>query len=210
MVSVYAITSSRAVPAIRGMRVVRVGTLAALVTDTRRPPAPTPANLRRYHHVLAAIADAMPAALPARFGTTLTEPELALVLHMRSKSLADTLRRVRGRVQMTIRLTGAPKQTENVVTRRAEKKTARSGREYLLARAARERDLPGFNGIRDVLGRWIEEERIERRGNVVSVYHLVPRRTAAAYARAASEAIAAAGLRGIVSGPFPPYAFSGW
>jgi hypothetical protein len=209
MVSVYAITSSRDVPELPGVRIVRVGTLAALVTDTRRPPAPTAMNLRRYHHTLAAIADAVPATLPARFGTTLTEPELALILHMRSKSLADTLRRVRGRVQMTIRLTGTPKRKEDVVDLPA-KKTARSGREYLRAQSARERDLPGFDVVRDVLGRWIEEERVERRSNVVSVYHLVPRRAAAAYARTAAAAIAAAGLRGIVSGPFPPYAFSGW
>ena len=210
MVSVFAITSSRAVPDVPGVRVVRVGRLAALVSDTRRPPAPTAANLRRYHRLLAEIADAVPAVLPARFGTTLTEPELAPVLRLRSKSLADTLRLVRGRVQMTIRLTGAPERPGSVGTTRAAKKTTGSGREYLLDRAARARDLPGFNEIRPRLHRWIDEERIERRGHVVSVYHLVPRRSAAAYARAASEAIAAAGVRGIVSGPFPPYAFSGW
>ena len=75
-VTVYAITNSRTVPDIPGLRALRVGTLAALVTDTRRTPAPSPANLRRYHRTIAAIADALPAALPARFGTLMTEPEL--------------------------------------------------------------------------------------------------------------------------------------
>ena len=208
-VTVYAITSSRAVPDLPGLRVVRVGALAAFVTDARRASAPTPVNLRRYHRTIAAISDAMPAVLPVRFGTTLAESELALTLRTRADSLIGALRRVRGRVQMTVRLTGAPTEKNPVPLRAARMATA-SGREYLIARAIRERDVPGFGAVREALGVWIREERIERQGNVVTVYHLVPRRAAAAYARTASDAIAAVGLRGIVSGPFPAYAFSGW
>ena len=62
--------------------------------------------------------------------------------------------------------------------------------------------------MRSALGAWIVEERVERKGEVVSVYHLIRRQAAAAYGRAATAALARAGLRGVVSGPFPPYAFS--
>ncbi len=225
-VTVYAITNSRTVPDIPGLRALRVGTLAALVTDTRRTPAPSPANLRRYHRTIAAIADALPAALPARFGTLMTEPELAIVLQARAPSLIATLRRVRGRVQMTLRLTSALRRRAGpspLDSARGALSASRrggrsgpppakpvSGREYLRELAASDRDIPGFDTVRQALESWIEEERVERRGEVVTVYHLVPRRSSAAYARTATRSIPAAGLRGVVSGPFPPYAFSGW
>lgn len=209
-VTVYAITNSRTVPVIPRLRAVRVGTLAALVADTRRTPAPTPANLRRYHRTVAAIADALPAALPARFGTLMTEAELAIVLHARAPSLIAALRRVRGRVQMTLRLTGARSRRGEPSGPPPAKPVTGSGLAYLRALAVRERDIPGFDGVRTQLRSWIEEERVERRGDVVSVYHLVPRRSAGAYARTAARSITDAGLRGVVSGPFPPYAFSAW
>jgi hypothetical protein len=200
-VNVYAITSSRGVPDIDGMRVIRVGALAALVTDVRRPPAATPANLRKYHRTLAIIADAVPATVPVRFGTTMSESELAIILFSRAISLTKTLRRVRGRVQMTLRLPGTGRFTAPPAG------PVKSGREYLRTIAARERDVPGFDAVRKILARWIMEERIERRDNIVSIYHLVPRRSAAVYARRANAAMADAGVRGVVSGPFPPYAF---
>jgi hypothetical protein len=131
----------------------------------------------------------------------MTESELASVLRSRAQSLTASLRRVRGHVQMTVRLTGVP-QTPPV--------KATSGRAYMRALAERERVMPEFDSVRSALGSWIKEERVERRGHVVSVYHLIPRRSSGAYARAAATSIAEAGLRGVVSGPFPPYAFSAW
>jgi hypothetical protein len=201
-VNVYAITNSRTVPEIAGLRAVRVGALTALVTDVRRPPAATTANLRKYHRTLAVIADATPATLPVRFGTTMSEPELAIILFSRATSLTATLRRVRGRVQMTLRLPG-----RSGAATRPPAKPVKSGREYLRTLAARERDIPGFDVVRKTLSPWIKEERIDRRGTIVSVYHLVARRSAAAYARRATAAMADAGLVVVVSGPFPPYAF---
>ena len=222
-VRVYAITNSRTVPVIPGLRAIRVGTLAALVAGTRQAPVPSPANLRRYHRTIAAIADALPAALPARFGTLMTEAELAVVLDARAPSFSAALRRVRGRVQMTLRLTGAPTRRGRPspldaargalsASRRADRPPATpgSGRAYLRALAIRDRDISGFDTVRDALRSWIEEERVERRGDVVTVYHLIPRRSSAAYARAAARSIPTAGFRGVVSGPFPPYAFSAW
>ena len=206
-VSVYAVTNSRTVPDAPGLRPVRVGNLTALVANARRAPAPTAANLRRYHETIAAIAAVLPAVLPVRFGTIMTEPELVLVLRARAKSLTETLRRVRGGVQMTLRLAGVP-QRQDAGAIRPPAGRARSGLDYLRQRAARERDVPGFEAVRSALDAWIVEERVERKGEVVSVYHLIRRQAAAAYGRAATAALARAGLRGVVSGPFPPYAFS--
>jgi hypothetical protein len=212
-VRVYALTTSRLVPPIAGvqLRAVRVGMLTALVADARRVPAPTPANLRRYHHTIAAIADALPAALPARFGTVMAEAELAIIVHARAKSLTAALRHVHGAVQMTTRLIqeGAEQGTGGR-GRRAGQSRPQSGVAYLRSRAAQEHDVPGFDSVRAAVQHWIRDERVERQGDIVSVYHLVPRRAAAAYARVAKERIAAAGLRAVVSGPFPPYAFSSW
>ena len=151
---------------------------------------------------MAAIADALPAVLPVRYGTLMPEPELAIVLHARKQSLLAALRRVRGRVQMTLRLTD--------VSLPAKPVKASSGRAYLRALAVRERAIPGFDSVRSALQSWIDEERVDRRGQVVSVYHLVPRRAAAAYARTAARSMKESGLHGVVSGPFPPYAFSTW
>jgi hypothetical protein len=220
-VSVYALTNSRVLPVVPGVRLrpVRAGTLTALVTDARRAPAPTPANLRRYHRTVAAIADVVPAALPARFGTVIPEAELAIVLLGRAASFRAALRHVRGNVQMTIRLIAAAPADRGPVertkadggrTRFSSQSRPESGSAYLRSRAAQARDIPGFQPLRAVVEHWIRDERVERHEDIVSVYHLVPRRSAATYAAAMNRALADARLRAIVSGPFPPYAFSSW
>jgi hypothetical protein len=86
------------------------------------------------------------------------------------------------------------------------------GAAYLRRRAyaARQRAIPGFEGVRAAAHRWVRAELIERKAGVVSVYHLVPRASAAAYRRAVERAAAASGLRVAVSGPWAPYAFTGW
>jgi hypothetical protein len=43
---------------------------------------------------------------------------------------------------------------------------------------------------------------------VASVYHLIPRASVPAYRRALQSAARDAGVRVIVSGPWPPYAFA--
>ncbi len=87
----------------------------------------------------------------------------------------------------------------------------RTGAAYLRERAAaaaREREVPAFEPIRDAVRRWIRDQRVEKREGVASVYHLVPRASADAYRVAAERAAADNGLRVVVTGPFPPYAFA--
>jgi hypothetical protein len=58
------------------------------------------------------------------------------------------------------------------------------------------------------VARWVKGEQVVKQAGIASVYHLVPRRSAAVYARTLVAAADAAGLRVMISGPFPPYAFS--
>jgi hypothetical protein len=209
---------------VRGMsgeplRVVKVGTVAAIVGESRRSPAPTRERLARYDAVIRLIAEHTSAVLPARFGTCFPDAdELIFILRTRQVSLRRALRHVRGRVQMTVRVIGGKSQIPNPKSQiptpeaRSPKPGATtSGADYLRARAAaaaREREIPGFEPVRAAVMRWVRDERVEKRDRIATVYHLVTRRGAAAYAPAAQDSAAAAGLRVLITGPFPPYAFT--
>jgi hypothetical protein len=227
---VYAITDSTRiaqVTAAGGLRVksIRIGRLTAIVASRLQPPAPAPRNLRQYHQTLAAMAATVPAILPMRFGTLVDEEELAFILRTRAATLRAALARVRGRVQMTVRIIGAgaadsasapseaigggPATVRNALPRRRPSKEG-PGTRYLRKRMAAED--PGTRRVlaplRHAVRQWVADEQVMSRSGVTSVYHLVPRRSAAAYARAVQQAAREAGIDISVSGPFPPYAFA--
>ena len=190
------------------LRVVRRGTLAAVVSDRRRPSS-SPANLRSYDRVMRELAAWFPAILPARFGTVVEEDELMFILSSRRASLARALTTVRGRVQMTIRVLSPGAAKDRAIAPAAEERAgAVTGRDYLAGKARAARTVAGFEPVRAAVARWVRDERVERRGGVSSVYHLIPRGSADAYRRAVQTSAASAGLRLTVSGPWPPYAFA--
>jgi hypothetical protein len=207
-VAVYGITTGRRVPAVAGvrLRMIRVGRLAAIVSPVRRLPSATHANLRRYHRIVAAIAEQVPSMLPARFATVMEETELAFVLRSRANTFAASLAHLGGRVQMTVRV------IDPSITARAAAPATRNetGAAYLRrqARRASAGAIPGMAIVAEAVGQWVRDERVEIHDGIASLYHLVPRRSSAAYARRAAGAGRRAGLRVTVSGPFPPYAFS--
>ena len=211
---VYAVIASRRAPASFGLRsggrfyLVREAAMAAVVTD-RPGPSATAANLRRYDRTMQELAGKFSAILPVRFGTRMAEDELRFVLSSRRRALTRALAHVRRRAQMTIRIVHRPAARE----RRAEPDMPLplTGRDYLQQRAraaAAARAVPGFEPVSNAVARWVRDERVEQRGGVSSVYHLVPRSSANAYRRAVRLSAAAAGLTAIVSGPWPPYAFA--
>ena len=217
---VYALTGGGARVSTMGLagerlRVYAQGSVAAVAGQLARMPDASPEVLRRYDGAMRRLADTLPALLPVRFGTCFPDPEeLAFVLRSRGPSLARALAHVRNRVQMTVRLIERPARGRGRA--RAPSAPVRprreSGAEYLRARAeaaARDRDVAGFEIVRDAVQRWLRDERVERRGAVVSVYHLIPRTSASRYRRAAAAAAAACGLRVVISGPWPAYAFAG-
>jgi hypothetical protein len=139
------------------------------------------------------------------------EAELMMILRSRKSAFASALRHVRGHVQMTMRVLDAG--SAPAVTSAYRRSGApQSGQDYLRQRAAAasSRQVPGFAPVRDALGRWVRDELVDRREDVVSVYHLVPRRAVDAYVRAAEAAVGESNLRAVLSGPFPPYAFTSW
>jgi hypothetical protein len=197
-------------------RLVRRGAVAAVVSERARPSAPSPANLRRYDRTMREFAERFPAIIPARFGTWMAEEELITTLSSRRAVLAGALASVRGRVQMTVRVVAGRGSRKgdggHALSGASEAPTSITGRDYLKARAraaAAARVVPGFEPVRDAVVRWVRDERVEHRGAVSSVYHLIPRASTDAYRRAAQTSADAAGLRVIISGPWPPYAFSG-
>ena len=70
------------------------------------------------------------------------------------------------------------------------------------------REVPELVSIRPAIRRFVKDERVERRSGVATVHHLIPRAMAERYRAAVTGAAAESGVRLIVSGPFPPYAFA--
>jgi hypothetical protein len=209
---VYALVAGRGLPpAFRAggqrFRLVGRGTIAAVVGDRAKPPAPTSSNLRRYDRIMRELAARFPAMLPARFGTSIAEDEMLFIISSRRASLARALASVRGRVQMTIRVMTSDAEVPDPAPPAAG---ALTGRAYLTGKAraaAASRVVPAFEPIRRAVARWIRDERVDRRLGVASIYHLIPRASADAYRRTAQTAASDAGVRLVVSGPWPPYAF---
>ena len=190
------------------LRLVRRGPLAAVVSDRSRMSS-SPANLRRYDRVMRELAARFPAILPARFGPSVDEDELMFILSSRRASLTRALAMVRGRVQMTIRVLPRGGAEDRAIAQpREERSGAMTGRDYLAGKARAARAVAGFEPVRAAAARWVRDERVERRGGVSSVYHLIPSSSAGAYRRAVEASAASAGLRLTVSGPWPPYAFA--
>lgn len=203
------------------LRVITVSRIAAVVGEMRRAPAPSVRNLRRYAEVVEAVAARTPAILPARFGTTVVDrDELGLILRSRSGALRRRLRAVRGRCQMTIRLTSesesgdeplASRSTVMGRTRLRLANGATQGTQYLRQRAAlaaNARAIPGFEPVRAAVRRLVKDERVTRRAGVVSVNHLIPRAAVPRYLAAVGRAASDNHLRLMVTGPLAPYAFA--
>ncbi|HEY6361346.1 MAG TPA: GvpL/GvpF family gas vesicle protein [Vicinamibacterales bacterium] len=201
---------------------ITVGRVAAIAGELARPPRPSETALRGYDRVLRSLSERLPAVIPVRFGTCVADlDELTMILRARQETFRSSLRAVRGRVQMTVRVVPGsgirdPGSEERSPTADRGSRVPGPGSHvtgvaYMRARATalgREREIPGFDPVRQAVRRWVRDERVERRGRVASVYHLVPRGSAQAYRRALERSAPATGIRVMVSGPWPPYAFS--
>jgi hypothetical protein len=185
------------------LRTITLGTVVAIVGDVTARPRPTVANLLRYDRILTELWAQSGALLPVRFGTILAHAsELDHALRLRGATLRRRLAVVRDRAQMTV-LVPIPYPNR----RRATRRRARTGAEYLrAARAAH--DVPGFAQLRPAVRRWVRDERMQMRGSIGTVYHLVPRSAADRYRSALERAARDAGIRVRVLGPRLPYAFS--
>ena len=205
------------------LRRARVAGVDMVIGRVPRVPRPTAAALTRYDQVVRGLMASHGSLLPARYGTCAASlDELALTVRARRAAIRRSLRLVRQRAQMTIRLfrSSEPARTsfrvgsESVQSQsqlRVDSEQGESrGRQFLQQRAA-DMQIPGSQPLRTAVARWVRAERVERhdRGRLAgSLYHLIPRGSAAAYRRAVERAASEARLTMVVSGPWPPYAFA--
>lgn len=201
------------------LQAVRVAGIDAIVGNVRTIPPPSIAALRRHDRVLTSLWRRSAAMLPVRFGTVVRDgAELELILDTRKSVLRERFALVKNRAQMTVRLVqrsnGPAKAGRGVrgpgPTINAVRRSTR-GRRYLRSRAAEARRasaVPQFDPLRRAVQRWVRSERVEKRGNVVTIYQLIPRHAAERYRRAIEAAVRDSGVRAALSGPWPPYAFA--
>ena len=202
MIGLYAIvaqppaelTGARGEP----LRALRCGNVWLLAGDA--PPPLSPEALRAHDAAARRIAQACEACLPARFGAAASgDDELVASLLPRAQELAEALRVVSGREQMTLRIHGAL----------ALPPPAASGTRYLEDRRRAQR-IPELDPLRAALEGIARAERVERHGQpglVASVYHLIDRGASEAYRRAVAAAPLGE-LRVSVSGPWPGWSFA--
>ena len=197
------------------LHAVRVAGVELVVGVVPRAPRATAATLRRYDGAIRDLMAVYASVLPARFATCASQvEEIAASVRDRRMAIRRNLRLVRHRVQMTIRIFAPHPGSDRGQSRlgpgsESEYEGAR-GTRYLQQRAA-DLQIPGAEPLRTAAARWVRAERSERhaQGRLTgSLYHLVPRGSVAAYQRAVERAAVDSGLTTIVSGPWPPYAFT--
>lgn len=202
------------------LRGITVDGVVAIVGEVRRRPSASTTTLRKYAAIIESIAARVPAVLPVRFGTTFADlAELTSVLRSRRAATRQRLRAVRRRAQMTIRIVGSdpddgrsrgqtPVMSRTGVRPRYE---ATQGTQYLRQRLTvlrTAREVPELAPIQTAIRGFVTDERVERRGGVITVHHLIPRARAVRYLAAVERAVGQSGIRLAISGPFAPYAFA--
>ncbi len=208
---------------------VRCGAgLVAAVGELSRAPAATVGTVGRHDRVVRRLAAAAPAALPARFGSTVADrAELMAMVGARRSDLRSALARVRGRVQMTLRavtrLAGRPRARRRG-SRATDLRTVRLqahptkvgvGTRYLRARLERSRRIrqaPELTPWRSAVAAFVIAEAVARSDEgpiIATAHHLIDRRSVRAYKAAIRNVGSASGDIWVsLSGPSPAYAFA--
>lgn len=173
------------------------------VVCERRAAAPplTDDELRAQHALVVEIAAQARAVLPARFGSLISRRELTALVRRHEPEIRAALDEVRDRVQMTVRVL-APSAKRTPVA----KPQAASGRDYL-ERARRASALPaGAQRLLTAVQPYVvAERRAPGAGQLLAtIYHLVETSQATRYTKAAGRRRPGV----IVTGPWPPFAFS--
>ena len=186
-----------------GRRIESIPVSGIFAIGERRADLPpiSEQELHRQHDIVHRIAEAAPAALPARFGSLIDEAELAAVVNQRLASIQAAFALVRDKVQMTLRFAAPERQARSAPT-------AASGSEYLKRR--REEMFPPVpprseDVLRALRAFVVDERRKASEDGQITVYHLVRRRDVDHYRAAVSRA-AVDGMS--ATGPFPAFAFA--
>ncbi len=191
------------------LRLVSAARVAAVVG---RVPSALPVErrtLRAHDAVLRRLAAHADAVLPARFGSALPdEAAVVRLLETLGDRLLPALALVAGREQMTLRISGEPGTPSAPAS--GPPAGGGPGTRYLAARRTA-LTAPEADPLRAALSGFVVAERVRRHDRpplLATLYHLVPRGRATAYAEAVSRAASGVHpLQVAASGPWPPYAF---
>jgi len=213
VIYVYAIREVEAAPPApeqRGLgatrlRVMECDGIAAVFSRHRTlRPRPVPTMMWSHEAVVEHLMRRGP-VLPLRFGTMLgDERALRAILRERREDLASGLERVRGRVELSVRVLGAPA---------AERpQTKDGGRAYLMARREAYRRAERAAGeVHKPLAALAHDARLRAPAPppaILAAAYLVDRpRVGAFKARVGALAAARADASIVGTGPWPPYSF---
>lgn len=243
MLHLYCLTapgSEGAAAGVRGLRgapvrVVPAGAVHAWVSEHAEAPHPVTAETVREHDAVVRAALAWETPLPARFGQGFaTEDALRRALAEREGALARALERVRGAVEMTVRvLLDDPAASEEgaAVAAGGDRLPAQApagtevaeggaGREYLQRLRARQlredtrlrrAEFLQTRIARALGGVVLEQSRapLPPSSRFLSISHLVAHRALSDYRLALRSYVdSEPGLRVLISGPWAPYSFA--
>lgn len=218
MIHVYGICEAVAAdppPSRRGLggarlRAVRRRDLAAVYSRHRgAEERPSSGLVLAHERVLRAVMERGP-VLPARFGTRLeSEEEVAVALDERREPILRALERVRGRVELGVRVLAAGRERSG-----GGAASAVSGREYLLGRVAEHRR--GERVARELhapLSELAAESSSSEHPSppaILVASYLVPEADVDRF-RKRADALGRRqnGVRVVVTGPWAPYSFAG-
>lgn len=178
----------------------------AVTGEVDAPPALGPETLHAQDALVRALHERASALLPMRFGTASRDREEAIRALTAHGDLGARLVSVRGCEQMVVRVLGTAPASDELIA------PAASGTEYLRARASRHRAAPALDIFATGLGPFARAVKVEpshQPGLLGAVYHLIARGGADEYRRRVAEiADQEPGVRVLVSGPSPAYAFA--
>jgi hypothetical protein len=211
VIHLYAVSAAKAEPvATSGLDDAPVewhevdGLALALSRHAAAPPG-TEESLLRHAAVVEAIAERAAAVLPARFGVAFAD-EAALERSVRERraALGDVLDRVRGRIELGVRVLAAPAP--------AEPSSAATGGEYLRARLRETTEREGLaSAIHDALAARSEDARRAPASPtlLLSAAYLVPSDGVAGFRETVHGLeLAHPALSILCTGPWPPYSFA--
>lgn len=189
------------------LRALKSDGLAAVYSRHRSlRPRPSPELVLEHERVVEAIMARGP-VLPLRFGTQLEgEEQLAAVLAERGDELLRALERVRGHVELGLRVMPRPGSSPDIDT------GERSGRAYLLARAAEHRRADEaarhlHAPLSELAAASLVREPPAPPAILVAAYLVDARLVDEFRARAEELAGRHEDLQTAVTGPWPPYNF---
>lgn len=201
--------------------VIAIDGAVAVAGEVAERPSLDADTLKAQDRLVRQLHDRASALLPMRFGVTAADQDAAVRAIGAREGVLQRLAAVRGCEQMIVRVfASGERQVDQPCLAEARdqlpgerRRVADTpGRRYLEARATQRTSSPELLAIERAavpLQRHVRVEPAHQPGLHGSVYHLIERGHAEEY-RAAIERAAAglSGVRVVISGPSPPYAFA--